>query len=207
MLTLYYHPRTCSLGVQIALLEAGIAHELVETERTIARSEFLKINSLGTVPALATDAGVLTETSAIMCWLALNYPTAKLLPQDTFGFANGVSLLSWLSSSAHIARRQMRFPTRFTTSNTGLTEIKESGSREFTKFLERMDAILAKNKYLLAGDQPSACDYQLMVYANWCAIDELSTRDFENFERWKNSMVQRPMTHKALKIVQSPLIH
>jgi len=84
-------PLARSLGAQIALLEAGVAHEHVKVDLAGDRTEFRKINPLGTVPTLQTESGVLTESAAIMSWLALAYPEAKLLPHDAFGFASGLS--------------------------------------------------------------------------------------------------------------------
>lgn len=205
MLTLYYHPMTCSLGVQIALLEAQIEHTLVEVDLAGPRPELRALNPLGTVPALQTDAGVLTETSAIMAWLALNYPDAHLLPSDAFGFAKGLSFLGWLSSSAHIARRQMRFPARFTSNGVGRTEIRESGHEKLMQCLAHIDHTLANRDFVLDAAAPSACDWQLMVYAHWCAADEFPTAAFPHFEQWTERMLQRPRVQQALHVIHSPL--
>jgi len=42
--------------------------------------EYLAINPKGRVPALLTDAGVLTETPAILAFVAQNFPSARLAP-------------------------------------------------------------------------------------------------------------------------------
>lgn len=204
-LTFYSNRLACSLGVQIALLEAGIPHEQVEVDLASDRTEFRQINPLGTVPTLRTDSGVLTETSAIMSWLALTYPQARLLPADPFGFASGLSFLAWLSSTAHIARRQTRFPGRFTVGATGHEDIRQSGEPRYLSCLTRIDTLLAGHRFVLEGNHPTACDYQLMAYANWCAIDGISTAHLPNFERWRQDMIQRPAVREALARVGSLL--
>lgn len=204
--TFYYNRLACSLGVQIALLESGIPHEQVEVDLAGDRTDYRRINPLGTVPALRTDAGVLTETSAIMTWLALTYPQARLLPADPFGFASGLSFLAWLSSTVHIVRRQARFPGRFTVGATGHEDIKQAGISRYLSCLERIDTLLAGHRFVLEGDHPTACDYQLMAYANWCAIDGTSTAHLRNFERWRQDMVQRPAVREALARVGSLLV-
>ena len=205
-LTFYYHPATCALGVQIALLEVGVAHKTVHVDLAGDRSGYRKINPLGTVPALQTDAGVLTESTAIMSWLAQSYPAAGLLPADAYGLANGLSFLAWLSSSAHIARRQTKMPARFNDEPGCHAGIRESGARQFMLHLQRIDSRLQSDAYVLGGEKPSACDYQLMVYAHWCAIDGVGLSRFPNFERWLERMRKREAVQEALRVVDSPLL-
>lgn len=206
MLNFYYHPLTCSLGVQIALLEARAPHQLIKVDLMGDRSEYRKINSLGTVPALQTEAGVLTESTAILAWLALKYPQARLLPKEADGFAKGLSLLAWLSSTVHVARRQARFPARFTANAASHAEVQAVGAQLFEQCLQRIDGLLAARRFVLEDEHPNACDHQLMAYANWCAIDGLSTADLPNFERWRNLMMQRPAVREALRTIDSPLM-
>lgn len=205
MLTFYYNPLTCSLGVQIALLETGIPHDRVMVNLMGDRSGYQKINPSGTVPALDTEAGVLTESTAILAWLALTYPQARLLPEEAYGFAHGLSLLAWLSSTVHIARRQTKFPARFTTDAAGYVNVQQAGAPQFMSHLQRIDQMLARQRFMM-GDLPNACDYQLMAYANWCAIDGIPTGSLPNFELWRQRMLERPAIQQALLTIDSPLV-
>lgn len=205
MLTFYYHPLTCSLGVQIALLEVQAPHQLIKVDLMGDRSEYRKINSLGTVPALQTETGVLVESTAILAWLALEYPQARLLPKRADDFAHGLSFLAWLSSTVHVARRQARFPARFIANVASHAEVQAIGEQQIEQCLQRIDGLLASRRFVLEDEHPNACDYQLMAYANWCAIDGRTTADLPNFERWRNLMIQRPAVQEALRIIDSPL--
>lgn len=205
MLTFYYHPLTCSLGVQIALLEVQAPHQLIKVDLMGDRSEYLKINSLGTVPALQTETGVLAESTAIMAWLALEYPQARLLPRQADGFAQGLSFLAWLSSTVHVARRQARFPARFTANAASHADVQAVGAQLFEQCLQRIDGLLAARRFVLEDEHPSACDHQLMAYANWCAMDGMETSALPNFERWRGLMMQRPAVQQALTAIDSPL--
>lgn len=206
MITLYFHPLACSLGVQIALLEAGVPHELVEVDLKGDRTHYRQINPLGTVPALDTGAGVLTESAAIMAWLAQTHPQAKLLPQDPLGFAKGLSFLSWLSSSVHIARRPAMYPARFSPDPAAHASIQEVGKTLYNACLQRIDQMLAGQRFVMGGEQPDACDFQLMSYAHWCGIDGKSLADLPEFDRWSKEMMQRPAVRQALTRVGSPLL-
>ena len=73
MLTLYYAPGSCARASHIALREAGAEFELalVDFAKAEQRTEaYRAINPKGRVPALATDRGMLTETPAILAWIA-----------------------------------------------------------------------------------------------------------------------------------------
>ena len=89
----YYTPHTCALASHIVLEQAGAEYELerVDFKTNEQRSaEYMKINPKARVPALVTDRGVLTETPAILAFVAQRYPEANLAPlDDPFAFAAG----------------------------------------------------------------------------------------------------------------------
>lgn len=88
---LYYTPHTCALASHIALEQAGADYQITRIDFTKDEQkspEYLRINSKGRVPALVTSRGVLTETPAILTFVAQSFPAAKLAPlEDPFAFA------------------------------------------------------------------------------------------------------------------------
>jgi glutathione S-transferase len=55
------------------------------------------------VPALVTEQGILTETPALLMYLAQTYPEAKLAPlDDIFSLAQMQSINSWFCSTVHV---------------------------------------------------------------------------------------------------------
>ena len=117
---LYYAPGTCALASHIALEEAGADYttERLDFKANQQQSpEYLKINPKGRVPALVTDKGILTETPAILAYIAQSFPKAKLAPlDDAFAFAQVQSINSYLCSTVHVAHahkgRGYRWATR-----------------------------------------------------------------------------------------------
>ena len=79
MLTFYYATNTCALASHIALEEAGADYETrwidfgaaEQTKPTIS-----KINPKARVPSLMTERGVVTETPAILAFIAQTYPSS-----------------------------------------------------------------------------------------------------------------------------------
>jgi glutathione S-transferase len=71
--TLYYAPNTCALASHIALKDAGASYELkrVDFRTTQQQSpEYVAINPNARVPAMITPRGILTETPAILAFIA-----------------------------------------------------------------------------------------------------------------------------------------
>src|SRR4029078_6746901 len=107
MLTLYYAPHTISLATHIVLEEVGADYSTVRIDfsRTQQRSpDYLKVNPKGRMPALVTDRGILTETPAMLVYVAQSFPKAGLAPtDDPFFFAQVQSFNSYLCSHLHVA--------------------------------------------------------------------------------------------------------
>lgn len=107
MMTLFYACDTCALATHVALLDAGAEYDLrrIDFSRQEQTSpDYLKINPKGRVPALVTPRGILTETPAMLAFVAQSYPEAGLAPLgDAFAFAELQAFNSFLCSSLHVA--------------------------------------------------------------------------------------------------------
>ena len=105
-LTLYSAPGTCAQAVRIALEEAQAPHALVRVDFASQQQrtpEYLAVNPKGRVPALVTEQGTLTETPALLVYVAQRFPAAQLAPTDAFGLARMQEFNSYLASTVHIA--------------------------------------------------------------------------------------------------------
>lgn len=102
----YYAPGTISLASHIALLDAGVTfrlHRLDFTKSEHQKGEYAKLNPKLRVPALVTENGVITETPAILTFIAQSFPEANLAPTDPFEFAKLQELLSYIASTLHVS--------------------------------------------------------------------------------------------------------
>jgi glutathione S-transferase len=82
---LYEYPPTRSIRVRWALQELDVPFESVIVDLTKGehkRPAFLKLNPAGKLPALVDGDRVLTESVAIVLYLAEKYPDKNLLPRD-----------------------------------------------------------------------------------------------------------------------------
>ena len=194
MLTLYHAPLACSLAVRFALAETGLEHELVVLDLAAGEgqsSDYRRLNPNGQVPALKTEAGVLTENSAILSFLADSCPDAELLPIAPFERAKAMSWLAWMVSSLHPAFTRLLRPERFTTTRESEQAVQESALAALTVTLGRVDFHLSDNAGILP--RHSVCDLYLLVFALWRASPALAGKlsVHPELDRWQAQMLQR----------------
>src|SRR5262245_24228030 len=107
MLTLYYTPGTCSLATHILLEEAGANYHAERIDFGTAQQRspvYLKINPKSRVPALGTDRGILTETPALLLYVAQTHPAAGLAPlDDPHALAEAQAFNNYLCATVHVA--------------------------------------------------------------------------------------------------------
>src|SRR5262245_56264954 len=128
MLKLFYAVGSCALASHIALEEAGAQYETVRinfADNEQRKPEYLKINPKGRVPALVTDHGILTETPAILAYVAQLYPKADLAPlADPFAFARVQAFNSYLCSTVHVNHAHRMRGTRWADEPSSIEDMK-----------------------------------------------------------------------------------
>lgn len=93
--------------VKQTLLEEGFDFETVTTAPN-QDPEYLPISPMGKIPAAETANGVLSETRAILSYIAASHPDNTLFPKDAFAIARLEELYSLVDLYIeHQARRQL----------------------------------------------------------------------------------------------------
>lgn len=202
MLTLYYSPGACSLAPHIILEEIGVPFEakrvlLAEGEQR--RPEYLAINPRGRVPALATDTFVLTENPAILSYLGSCYPEAGLLALDNpQQLGRTYELLSFFSSSVHLAFAQIWRPERFADDDAARASVQASGRAAVVRYMDELEALAAAGTWLV-GNRFSVADPYLLAFYRWTG-NRLGF-DMSRYPAWtahKDRMLARPAVQRVL---------
>jgi glutathione S-transferase len=158
MLKLYYATGTCALATYITLEEAGAdytAERLSFKDNQQNSPDYLAINPKGRVPALVTDRGVLTETPAMLAYIAQVFPKAKLAPlDDPFDFAQVQSFNSYLCSTVHINHAHKMRGARWATEESSFADMMFRGP-------------------WVMGEQFTICDPYLYTLSNWLEGDSV----------------------------------
>jgi glutathione S-transferase len=160
---LYYLPGSCSLAVNIALREAGMAFELDKVSRanlkTKSGEDFLQVNPKGYVPALKLDDGtVLTEANAILMYVAEQAETALFPSSGTLAYYQAIGWLNYIATEVHKTHAPLFDRTA--------TEPERSKAREkLSKVFDFLSTELKQRDYLTG--QYSVADIYLYVVLGW----------------------------------------
>jgi glutathione S-transferase len=170
MLTLYYAPGTCALASHIALECAGAKYETVRLDfsKTQQRSpEYLRINPKGRVPALVTDRGVITETPAILQYIAQTHPQAGLVPlDDPFLLAKVNEFNSYICATVHVAHAHKRRASRWADDEHAQAAMAAKAAQNMADCFDLIERRMLQGPWVL-GEQFSISDPYLFTLAGW----------------------------------------
>jgi glutathione S-transferase len=201
MLTLFYAPGTCSLASHIALEESGAAYEAKRVNFAAGEQrspEYLLVNPKGRVPALATEYGVLTETPAILAFIAQSYPESNLAPvNDPFLFAKANAFNSYLSSTVHVAHAHRTRGARWADDAAALESMKKKVPQNMGDCFGLIENGMSSGPWVM-GEVYTMCDPYLFTIAGWLEADGVDPGKFPKVLDHRNRMGDRPAVKKVL---------
>lgn len=205
-LTLYFAPGTCAMAVQIALLEANApftARQLNLAAGEQRSPEYLAINPKGRVPALITEKGTLTETPALLLYVAQRFPDTKLAPLDNpFLLARMQEVNSFLASTVHVSHAHGRRGSRWADDQQAIAAMQQKvASNMHDGFAQIEQHYLADPSVAgpwVLGEQFSVADIYLFVVAGWLKSDGVEISEFPKVADHYQRMLTRPAVAKAL---------
>jgi glutathione S-transferase len=193
---LYYSPGACSLSPHIALLEAGLPHDLVKVDLRAKKLEngddYLKINPKGQVPALALDNGdLVTEGPVIVQMIADKVSAKNLAPaRDS---AERYKLLEWLNFIT--AELHKNFGPMF--SPVLADEAKAFFKDRVMGKFKYIDGALAGHDYLM-GKQFTVADAYLFTMLSWADRMKFDLSAMPNLLAYKARVAARPKVQEAM---------
>ena len=200
MLKLYYAPNTCALASHIALEEAGAAYETVrlsfQTEDQ-KKPGYLAINAKARVPSLVTDKGVLTETPAILAFIAQSYPGAKLAPVEPFAFARAQAFNSYLCSTVHVAHAHRMRGTRWVDDPAAIKEMQRKAPQAVGDAFALIERGMLEGPWVLGKDY-TICDAYLFTLAQWLEGDGVDLSKLPRVLEYRSRVAARPAARKAI---------
>lgn len=200
MLKLYFAPGTCALASHIALEESGAAYETVRLDfaRNDQKSaDYLAVNSKARVPALVTDHGVLTETPAILGYIAQSFPAAGLAPVEPFAFARAQAFNSYLCSTVHVAHAHKARGARWSDDPAVIDALKKKVTQNVGDCFALIDAEMLMSPWVM-GESYGVCDAYLFTIARWLEGDGVDIARFPKVQAHFRRMAARPAVSKVL---------
>jgi glutathione S-transferase len=202
----YYAPISCSLASHIALEQAGAKYEAerVDFTRNAQRSaEYLEVNPKGRVPALVTEHGVLTETLAILTFVAQSFPEARLAPfDDAWAFARMQSFNSYLASTVHVAHAHRMRGKRWVDDPDAILKMQDKVAENVGECFDLIERELFGSPWVL-GEQYSVSDPYLFTISRWLESDGVDPSRFPKVLAHRERMAELPAAKKVLAEVEN----
>jgi glutathione S-transferase len=190
---LYEFGPTRALRVRWTLQELGVQFEAVWVNMRAGEHqspEFLRLNPAAKLPVLVDGDRVLTESAAIVLYLAEKYPEAKLLPS---GVAERAQAYRWLLFTVteleqplwRMARHEFLYPEEKRSK-----EDIQLAREDFRPMIEVLDRHMQGRTYVV-GDSVTVTDFVLAYTLDWANEVELLT-DFPQLRQYMENMYRRP---------------
>jgi glutathione S-transferase len=201
MLTLYYAPNTCALASHIALIEADATYELRRIDFAAAQQrspDYLALNPKGRVPALVTPQGVLTETPALLAFIAQSFPAAGLAPlDDAFAFARVQEFNSYLCATLHVAHAHRMRGYRWADDEAAIAAMQRKVPQSVSEGFALIENDMFAGPWVM-GDSYTICDPYLFTLAQWMEADGVDPARFPKLLDHRNRMKARPSVSRAI---------
>lgn len=202
MHTLYYSPGSCALASHIALAEAGADYEAVRIDFGAEQQrspDYLAVSPKGRVPALITERGILTETPAILLYIAQSFPGAGLAPlDDPFALARLQAFNSYLCSTVHVAHAHGGRGHRWADEESSFADMKRKVPETVGACFALIESDMFEGPWVM-GETYSLGDPYLYTVARWLERDRVDLATLPKTADHMQRMEARPAVQKVLE--------
>ena len=202
MLKLYLAPGTCALASHIALAEAGADYTIEKLDFKANQQnspDYLEINPKGRVPSLVTDRGILTETPAMLAYIAQTYPQARLAPlDDAFAFAQVQSFNSYLCATVHVAHAHKGRGPRWATEESSFADMKRMVPKSMGACFALIERKMLKGPWVM-GETYTICDPYLFTIGSWLQGDGVDVSALPKVMAHRKRMLERSAVRKVVE--------
>ncbi len=197
---LYEFPPTRSIRVRWTLQELGVDFEAATVNLLAGehrRPDFLAVNPAGKIPVLVDGDLVLTESVAIVVYLAEKYPEKRFLAADLRGRAEAMRWLLFTVTELEqplwrIAKHSFIYPEE-----RRLPADVVLAREEFAAMAQVMERHLAGREFVV-GDHVTVADFVLGYTLDWAQTSN-ALNGFPHLERYLERMYARPNAPMRIK--------
>lgn len=190
---LYYAPKTISVAVAIALEEAGLEYEAIKIDfaaKEQTGAAYAQINPKGRVPALVVEGGILTETGALLEYIADLAPTAALRPADPVLQARMREVMFYLASTMHVNHAHKMRGARWAKERSSWKDMQKLVPQTMAASCDYICKAGLRGPFVL-GEDISLADCYLYVVCTWLEGDGVTLADFPKIQSFMTAMEQR----------------
>ena len=196
---LYYAPKTISIASVIALHETGAQFTLQQVDFATGeqtKTAYHRLNPKGRVPVLDLGDTLLTETGAILEYLATRFSDAALMPQDVLDAAHVRAVMFYLASTMHPNHAHKMRGARWANAAGSLADMAAKVPETMTMSAQYVEDHCLRGSFVL-GDQISIADCYLYTVCSWLEGDGVDMSAFPKIRAFRAAMEARPSVQAA----------
>lgn len=197
MLKLYFAPNTISVASAVALNE-GVHWEPVRIDFGAAeqtKPEYLAINPKGRVPALITPEGPLTETGAILEYIA-ETAVPSLMPADPLQKARVREVMFYLGTTMHVNHAHKMRGARWANNQSSYDDMAAKVPETMAASCAYLEPQIVGPYFF--GPEPTIADCYLFAILRWLKGDGVEIADYPKLAALKDAMEGRASVKKTI---------
>lgn len=203
MLTYYFARRTIAFAGLAILEETGLPYmpRRLDFQAGEQRSEpYISLNPKGRVPLLVTEFGSISETAAILTYLAAKAPGKNLaLGANDFTFAQVQSILSYLASTVHVNHAHGPRGSRWSDDPAAQASMKAKVPETMAASYQHIENDLFIGPYVF-GETFTIADAHLFAISRWLEGDGVNINTFPKIARHFIRVSERASVQRALAV-------
>ncbi|MBI3759072.1 MAG: glutathione S-transferase N-terminal domain-containing protein, partial [Deltaproteobacteria bacterium] len=161
-------------------------------------ARYLEVNPKGRVPALVTEWGILTETPAILAYIAQSFPKAELAPlADPFAFAQVQSFNSYMCATVHVAHAHGKRGPRWADDPAAIAAMQRKVPDSMGACFDLIEREMLKGPWVM-GENYTICDPYLFTFSQMLEGDGVDPARFPRVIEHRKRMSERPGVRKAV---------
>ena len=197
MLKLYWAPGTIASATGILLNEGNVHWDGIRVD--FANGEQLKaayheVNPKGRVPALVTPEGVLTETGAILEYVAAT-AVPGMVPADPLQVGRMREVMYYLASTMHVNHAHKGRGTRWANEDASIADMKAKVPESMTGSCAYIEDLIV-GPYLF-GDHVTLADIWFFTIACWLEGDGVDVSAFPKIVALRDAMNARTSVRRT----------
>ena len=164
------------------------------------KAEYRRGNAKARVPSLVTDRGVLTETPAILAFIAQSFPAAALAPvDDPFEFGRAQAFNSYLCSTVHVAHAHRMRGYRWADDEAAIGAMQKKVPQSVGECFGLIEREMLAGPWVM-GDAYTICDAYLFTLAQWLEADGVDLAKIPRVMDHRRRVAERPAAKRAIEV-------
>ena len=188
---LYYTPKTISIAVAIALEESGLDYECQHIDFSTGEQQseaYAQINPKCRVPTLQTEGMKLTETGAILEYIATLVPS--LMPSEPIAASHARSVMYFLASTMHVNHAHKVRGSRWADRAESHADMVAKVPETMATSAAYIDTNCITGPFVL-GDTFCIADAYLFQVCTWLKGDGVDPVDYPKIQNLMDAMEAR----------------